>query len=681
MANDNKHKAADENIDLDNPEFANVWKLLNYTNRSVFLTGKAGTGKSTFLRYIVANIKKKAIVLAPTGIAAVNAGGQTLHSFFKIPLKPILPTDPDFAVRTLRKRMKYSQAHIKLLRQIDIIVIDEISMVRADVIDFIDRILRVYCQRMREPFGGKQLLLVGDIFQLEPVVTGDARDILAHYYRAPFFFNADAFRVLSLVSVELRKVYRQDDSRFVALLDRVRAGQPTAEDIASVNSRLIKPGEEENDDKNMTMTIATRRDMVDNINQQHLDRLTTKLMTFKGQITGDFPTNSLPTDIELSLKVGAQVVFIKNDPDHKWVNGTIGVIDSMNDDVINVRLESGNTVAVEPDLWENIRYTYNEKDNTVDEEVLGSFSQMPLKLAWALTIHKSQGLTFNRINIDLGRGAFTGGQTYVALSRCRSLEGIRLNSTLNLRDIFVNRHVLDFASTFNDHEHIVSALESSRANELYLHSAQAFDKGDFNQAVELFYQASKLQPEFDKLLVRRLIALKLGRMRRLEGEIARLRTQVEQDRQRFNIIADDHISMGNDCAEAGEYQAALANYRKALEFNPDSVLALQLSAQLQAENGEADKALSLLETALKIAPDNIQTLIAIGDIYNAEGDIPAAMDHFLRAYEADKSNQKVLRRIIALYESTGDKNSAQTYRQALRALKADKKPRPPQKKK
>lgn len=663
----------DSRIDLDNPEFQNAWQLINYTRRSVFLTGKAGTGKSTFLRYIVENIRKKTVVLAPTGIAAVNVGGQTLHSFFKIPLKPLLPTDPDFAIRTLRKRMKYSSSHVKLLRQLDLIIIDEISMVRADIIDFIDKILRVYCHNMREPFGGKQLLLVGDIFQLEPVVTGDARDVLAHYYNAPYFFNAFAFNELAIVPIELRKVYRQDDADFISLLDRVRAGQPAETDIRRLNAKLIPSEQVDRLSADMTMTIASRRDMVDHINERHLNELKTPEIVYKGIIKGDFSMNALPTDLELSLKVGAQIVFIKNSPDRRWVNGTLGIVDSLSDEKICVRLEQGNVVEVEPEVWGNIKYQYNEEKGTVDEIELGSYVQFPVKLAWALTIHKSQGLTFNKVIIDIGRGAFTGGQTYVALSRCRSFDGISLCSTLNMRDIFVNRHIIDFASRFNNQKLIDEAIESSKADDFYNKSSKAFDMRDFYSAVDYLAQAIESRNELKKPTVRRLIARKLAIISQLEHKIQVLNEIIESDKKRFLELSDTYVTLGNECAEAGEYAPALANYNKALELAPDNYLALLLMAQLVAENGETDKAVSLLKEAVAINPDDTRALISIGDIYSAEGDMAAAMDFFLRAHAIDVYDKKILRRIISLFENMGDEESAEHYKKLLKRGQRKKK--------
>ena len=392
-----------QNIDLNNPEFQDAWDVLQHTQRSVFLTGKAGTGKSTFLKYIRETIRKKTIVLAPTGIAAVNVGGQTMHSFFKIPFKPMVPDDPDYAnPARMRKMLRYTKEKVKLIQQLELIIIDEISMVRADIIDFVDRVLKVYSGNMREPFGGKQLLLVGDIFQLEPVVTHDTRDILRRYYKNFLFFNARAFEQINLVPIELRKIYRQSDNDFIALLDRVRVNHATPADMARLNHRCNPDYQEVNDE--FAITLATRRDTVDSINDEHMRALKTPEHIYEGAIEGDFPENSLPTAFRLALKEGAQVIFIRNDKDGRWCNGTIGKVTRLTDSSVFVALEDGSEVPVEREIWENMQYTYNEKEKKVEEKVLGTFAQIPIKPAWALTVHKSQGLTFNHVVIDFAGG-------------------------------------------------------------------------------------------------------------------------------------------------------------------------------------------------------------------------------------------------------------------------------------
>lgn len=498
----------DEPIDLENPEFQSLWSLIRETRQSVFLTGKAGTGKSTFLRYIISHTSKQLAVLAPTGLAAVNVRGQTIHSFFHLPLQPVLPDDPNFAPGALGKRLNISRKMIEVLRNLELIIIDEISMVRADVIDLIDKILRTFGGDRRKPFGGKQLLLVGDVFQLEPVVTQTDREILRHHYPHCFFFNADVFRAFGLTSIELRKVYRQKEGEFISILDRCRAGVPTSTDIAAINSRYGIFAEPETEE--MCMTLTGTRSLADAINARHLEQLTTPETVFEGFINGDFPAQFFPTDLELHLKVGAQVILLRNDPMGRWVNGSLGIVTSTVDGKLTVRLENGQEHIIEPVLWENVEFGYEKKSKRVKANVKGSFTQLPVRAAWAITIHKSQGQTFERIVIDLGQsGAFSGGQVYVALSRCTSLEGIRLLRPVDIRDVYVNYEVERFARSFNDRHAQEEALQREKSDRLLAEALEAFENSRMCEAVEAFNSALTLNPRINTPALRRLIARKL----------------------------------------------------------------------------------------------------------------------------------------------------------------------------
>ena len=545
-------------------------QIIQFTRRSLFLTGKAGTGKSTFMRHIAATIKKKHIILAPTGIAAINAGGSTLHSFFKLPFHPLLPNDKRYSTRNIRDTLKYNGEKNKLLREVELIIIDEISMVRADIIDFIDKVLRIYNRNMREPFGGKQLLLVGDIYQLEPVIKEEERQLLRPFYPSNFFFDAQVFREMQLIAVELKKVYRQRDAQFITLLDHIRTSHVSDSDLRLLNAQVnAEIGTEAG---RLSITLSGRRDTVDYINEKQLNTLPDQPTIFYGHIEGEFPESSLPTPMELEVKTGAQVLFIKNDKERRWVNGTLGTIIGFGDEedgIIYVRTEDGRDFDVQREIWSNVRYTFNEKEQKIEEEEIGSYQQFPLRLAWAITVHKSQGLTFNNVKIDFTGGVFAGGQTYVALSRCTSLQGISLQEPIRRENIFVRTEVTNFARNYNNLNIINTALQESKADKQYADTIAAFDKGDMQAAIDNFFLAIHSRYDIEKPAAKRLIREKLNVINHLKEQLEEARALEKQRAEQLKRLATEYTLLGKESEKEGMPQAAIRNYEKALELWPE----------------------------------------------------------------------------------------------------------------
>lgn len=419
--------------------------IIEHTNRSVFLTGKAGTGKTTFLNDFVKRTKKKHIVIAPTGIAAINAGGVTIHSMFGLPLRTFLPTteriDSSLAnnIADLMHHFKYRKDKLKLLREVEIIIIDEVSMLRADVLDMMDFSLR-FVRRNNQRFGGVQMLFIGDLYQLPPVVRDE--HVLKQYYQSPFFFDSHAIKEIPLITIELTKVYRQSDEEFLDILNAIRDGDVANIDFDHLNERY-DPDFQTGQDSYVYLCSHNR--MADEINQQKLAEIKVDPSTYEAKLFGEFKENQFPNEQFLELKIGAQVMFIRNDisPEKKYFNGKLGEIIGLDENEIRVVLEgSEREIVVKREVWEQKKY-FLDTDKNIKEEVLGSFEQFPIKLAWAVTIHKSQGLTFDKVIIDAGK-SFTAGQVYVALSRCRTLEGIILKSKITPEVIFKDTRILQF---------------------------------------------------------------------------------------------------------------------------------------------------------------------------------------------------------------------------------------------
>ncbi|MDD1597626.1 AAA family ATPase [Riemerella anatipestifer] len=476
-----------------------VFQLIEHTNRNIFLTGKAGTGKTTFLNYFVKNTKKSHIVVAPTGIAAINAGGVTIHSMFGLPLRPFFPTTERIDshlgnnIPDLVKHFKYRSSKLKLLREVEIIIIDEVSMLRADVLDMMDFSLR-HIRRNGLPFGGVQMLFIGDLYQLPPVVRDEHS--LQRYYTSPFFFSAHALRGIDLVTVELTKVYRQQDETFLNILNEIREGNLSEDNYEKLNSRYIS----DFDPKDETYVYLTSHNrMADSINRERLEALGGRSYFYRAEVRDDFNEHQYPNEEILELKVGAQVMFIRNDasPEKRYFNGKLAEVTALDQDEIRVIIDGEDEeFTIKHELWEQKRY-FLDKDKNIREEVLGSFKQYPIRLAWAVTIHKSQGLTFDRLIVDAGQ-SFASGQVYVALSRCRTLEGIVLKSQISKAVIFNDQRVAEFQKETNANDRISEIIKSEKHDYSVGKVLRRIDCNWFTKALEEWYNQALVTRDLDK---------------------------------------------------------------------------------------------------------------------------------------------------------------------------------------
>ena len=469
-----------------------AYHYVQHTNRCIFLTGKAGTGKTTFLRRLKEECPKQMAVVAPTGVAAINAEGVTIHSLFQLPPQLFIPTEE--ARRQLFAEMQMRAAKQRVLRNLELLVIDEVSMVRADLLDTIDAVLRHFKHRPTIPFGGVQLLVIGDLFQLSPVVREEEWRLLQPYYNGPYFFQARVFRELKPVYIEFEHVYRQTNLDFLAILNEVRNNALSPNSLQILNSRYIPDFK-----SNSHITLSTHNSKVDAINQREMDALKGKEYTYKATITDTFPESMYPINEQLTLKVGARVMFIKNDSstDKLYYNGKLGVVTSLSKQAINVLCDDGTEVNVHNEVWENIRYNADAGSDFVQTEIIGTFTHYPLRLAWAITIHKAQGLTFDRLIID-AEDAFAAGQVYVALSRCRSLEGLTLLTPIPTRALTNACEVLQFTDNQDSIQTIEQNLQPAQKEYLTTLLCALFD---FREHTEQLYALQRIANNMNSLQI------------------------------------------------------------------------------------------------------------------------------------------------------------------------------------
>lgn len=532
-----------ENIELDesNEEFNQAFQIINQTDKLVYLTGKAGTGKTTFLKYVKEYSCKNTVILAPTGVAAVNAGGQTIHSFFQIPFGPFVPHD-----KRLRKKspkddsdkscfyttFNYFNDRKNIIMAMELLVIDEISMVRCDLLDVIDQILRIV-RNSDIPFGGTQVLLIGDTFQLPPIADVQQWNILEKFYDSPYFFSSRVIKECKPIYIELKKIYRQKEQEFIDLLNRVRVNEITSKELDYLNNKY-NPNFESKSNENY-ITLATHNNIVTNTNLIKLKELKGELYSIKADIVGRFPGSILPTDQILQLKEGAQIMFVKNGKNKEYFNGKIASIKEISEDSIRVKCDDGQEILVNKRKWENIDYEWNSETKKIESKVVGTFTQYPLKLAWAITVHKSQGLTFDKVIADLS-AAFSPGQVYVALSRCTSYSGLILKSKINRSAIKTDSTVLEFAKNETPNTLLVKELNSGKADVLYKESRNYFKSNLYLKALESFIKALRFRDDLATDSFKRYFELTINRLSSYKIICTRLRVELNDNKAQLEFV-------------------------------------------------------------------------------------------------------------------------------------------------
>lgn len=590
-----------------NQELRTAWDFVENTGRSIFLTGKAGTGKTTFLKTIVEKSRKRPIVVAPTGVAAINAGGVTIHSFFQLPFSPYVPG------AKVESKFDFGREKRKIIASIDLLIIDEISMVRADLLDAIDTVLRRF-RNHYQPFGGVQLLMIGDLAQLTPVMTPEDERILKPYYDTPYFFGSKALQQIDYVTIQLEHVYRQQDLSFIGILNQVRNGHPTEETMMRLNTRCkpaFIPSPEE-----PYIRLTTHNQLANYYNETELQKLRGRTFQFHAEIKGTFPEYSYPTAETLVLKEGAQVMFIKNDPsgEHLYYNGRLGRVVHVDQHKILVLCEGDDeAISVEPMEWENARYTLNEKTREIETEVQGTFKQFPLRLAWAITIHKSQGLTFDRAIIDANQ-SFAPGQVYVALSRCRTLEGLVLATPLEARAIMNDSRVDTYiAQQETEAQRSIEQLPTLKQEYERFLLLQLFD---FHS---LLYQQETMVRIFAEFFYHSHSSLKQLHDRALMDLRQQVIDVAEKWQRRIQSLSYEELHK-EEFLERVKRSAGY--FAKTL----DNILAkpLQLTAQVETNNKQATRRLS---TAL---PDEKQTWMACRYLLTKIEEQGFTVSHYLK---------------------------------------------------
>lgn len=551
-------------VDTDNAIFQKAVAFVNETEENLFLTGKAGTGKTTFLKYIKSNTRKQCAIVAPTGVAAINAGGETIHSFLQLPFGPFVPGSAGGFGRqgegtndqhSLLANLRLRDTKLKLLRKLELLIIDEVSMVRCDLLDAMDLVLR-YVRKSTLPFGGLQMIFIGDLFQLPPVAQEQDWEILRNYYNSPYFFDSKVLQYQPPLYIELKKVYRQKDQTFIDILNRVRNGLVTQDDIDTLNLRYDpKPQKEDG-----YIILSTHNRIADGVNQESLQKLETPMHSFKGTITNEFNPKNLPTEEVLQLKAGAQIMFVKNDlqTPRRYYNGKIATVSSIDNSGIWVQFpgeEGKEPMLLEKETWKNMRYTLNQQKGEIEEEESGSFTQYPIRLAWAVTVHKSQGLTLQKAAVDLNQ-SFAPGQVYVALSRCTSMEGLVLRSKLTIENVITDDRIIAFSESELEDTQLDGILEEGKRQ------AMAAQLGRIFNFTELMAYTEQLKPD----LMKRKTGPKEKNMLLLARVYADLE-QAQKHAEGFKRQVRSLLELSQD-GKLGERKSAAVAYFNMQVLNP-----------------------------------------------------------------------------------------------------------------
>ncbi|POY35353.1 helicase [Solitalea longa] len=598
-------------FDSSNSAFKYAVQFVNQTNRHLFITGKAGTGKTTFLRYISQHTPKKMVIVAPTGVAAINAGGVTIHSFFQLPFEAFLPINQPYwnkdqgrfnTIYSFLKNLKISKDRRELMQEMELLVIDEVSMVRADLLDTIDNVLK-YVRKRPEPFGGVQVVYIGDLFQLPPVVKNDEWEVLRTYYESPFFFDAHVVKQAEPLYLELTKIYRQKDTSFINILNNIRNNVVLPSDLDQLHQHYQPDFQPPKNEHYITLTTHTAK--ANSINLRELNMLSAKSYQYNAEVTGDFNDKAYPADTVLELKENAQIMFIKNDKgeNRRYYNGKIATVKSINTQSITVVFDNGNEIELEKESWKNVKYQFNSDTDRIDEIVLGEFKQYPVRLAWAVTIHKSQGLTFEKAIVDAG-ASFASGQVYVALSRLTNMQGLVLLSKITAQAVLNDNRVIAFCKKEFDESTITHQLQNDRASYINALLLQTFDwnklvyyleqhynslaggliadKTEAADLAEKWYKTAiaqqKVAESFVKQLGQLLVQAQSDNYRQLNERIDKASVYFSGSINEILDALDDHINQTRKKKRVVKYLAGLKQLRKIIFRKTELIKAAQLIA-------------------------------------------------------------------------------------------------------